>query len=169
MFMVLKGATITLMMAAMTILLLAVSTDELGAQTNSVQIVKERSAFMKSFEKNFGPIMGVIKGGKTDLTDATAAAEKLNSQAKKLVALFPAGTGRDAIPESRSKPEVWSQRAEFEEAAERLIVETGKLAAAGKANDLAAFKAQFRPFAKSCSGCHSGKSDKGGKFRYPKE
>ena len=169
MFVVIKGAMRPLATAALTISLLAVAGDQLGAQTNSAQIVKDRIAFMKSFGKHFGPIIAVIKGKTTDLRAATAAAEKLNGQAKKLVALFPAGTGRDAVPETRSKPEVWSQRAEFEAAADRMIVETGKLAAAGNANDLAAFKAQFRPFAKSCGGCHSGKPAKEGKFRFPKE
>ena len=165
MFVVMKSATISLVMVAVTISLIASPSDRLGAQSNPVEIVKERKAYMKRFGRNFGPIMAVMKGRKTDLTDATAAAERLNLEAKRLVAQFPAGTGRDVVPETRSKPEVWSQRADFEAAAERMVVETGKLAAAGRANDLAAFKAQFRPFAKSCGGCHSGKKDRGGKFR----
>ncbi len=169
MFVVIKSAANASVMAAVTVLLLAVSTNEVGAQSNPVEIVKERKAYMKGFGRNFGPIIAVMKGRQTDLTDATAAAERLNREAKRLVAQFPAGTGRDVVPETRSKPEVWSQRAEFEAAAELMVVETGKLAAAGRANDLAAFKARFRPFAKSCGGCHSGKKDRGGKFRYPNE
>ena len=146
---------------------LAISAHDLAAQSSPSQMVKERKALMKSMGGGFGPVIAVIKGRTTDLTDAAAAAEAVSGEAKRIVALFPAGTGRDAVPESRAKPEVWSRRAEFEAAAGRLAAETAKLAAAGKSNDLAAFKAQFRPVAKSCGGCHSGKSSKGGKFRFP--
>jgi cytochrome c556 len=89
--------------------------------------------------------------------------------ALKIVANFPPDTGRDAVPDSRAKPEVWSKRSEFEAAAEKMVAEADKLVAVTKANEINAFRAQFKLFGQSCGGCHKGPKKEGGKFRFPKQ
>lgn len=62
---------------------------------------------------------------------------------------FGAGTGG-----GKAKPEVWSEKAKFDDHANKMVAETGKLAAAAKTGDLAQLKAAFGPAAQSCKACH---------------
>ena len=82
---------------------------------------------------------------------------------------WSARAGRGAVSGTRAKAEVWSEREEFEKNAATLAAASGKLAAAARSNDKEAFKAQFQVWRKACTGCHSGRKNKGGKFRFPKE
>ena len=103
------------------------------------------------------------------MADAVASAETISTNAKKIVANFPPGTGRDAVPDTRAKPEIWSRRAEFEAAAAKLVEESDKLLAAAKSNDAAALRAQFGPFGQACGGCHEGPVRSGGTFRFERQ
>lgn len=142
---------------------------DVSAQSDSAALVKERQAAMKKMAHSFGPVLAVVRGESTNLVAAAEVADLVNQTAKRLPALFPPGSGRDAVPDSRARPEVWSQRAEFEAAAASLAEESAKLAAAARANDIEAFRAQVGPMGRSCGGCHSGREAAGGKYRYPSE
>lgn len=54
----------------------------------------------------------------------------------------------------KAKPEIWSEKAKFEELAGNYKTEAGKLAAAAKTGDLAQLKAAFGPAAQTCKACH---------------
>ena len=84
------------------------------------------------------------------------------------VTKFPPGTDRDAVASSRAKPEIWTQWAAFEAAANKLAEESGKLIDAAKSNDSKVFRAQIKAFGQACNGCHKGPTKEGGKFRFPK-
>jgi cytochrome c556 len=142
---------------------------DISAQTNTATVVKERQELMKAMGGTFGPIITFVKGENTDLVGATAAAQKMHDSMIKAVGLFPAGTAKGEAPESRSKPEVWSNAAEFKAAAGALIEASAKLAKAGNTGDADAFKAQVQAVGKACGSCHKGKKDDGGKFRFPKD
>ena len=113
--------------------------------------------------------MPIIKGENANVADAVASAQTVNTNAKKILANFPAGSGRDAVPETRAKPEIWSKRADFEAANTKLIDESGRLVEAAKTNDIDVFRTQFKVFVASCGGCHDGPSKSGGKFRFEKQ
>ncbi|MFQ5974580.1 MAG: c-type cytochrome, partial [Alphaproteobacteria bacterium] len=117
----------------------------------------------------FGPMVPVFKGENPNIADAVPSAETLNRNARKIVDNFPEGTGRDAVPESRAKPEIWLQFEEFKAAAEELIEESGKLVEAAKTDDLEAFQTQFKELGAACGGCHLGPRESGGKFRFEKQ
>lgn len=131
-------------------------------------IIKQRQDAMKKMGGTFKTVMPIIKGDSNDLSQAVTAAMTVNTVAKEIPSLFPKGTGREASDDTRAKPDVWSKRAEFEEAAEKLADESAKLAKAAEMNDLDGFKAQFKAYAAACGGCHEGPSKSGGKFRYKK-
>lgn len=54
----------------------------------------------------------------------------------------------------KAKPEIWSQKARFNDFAEKMTAETTKLAAAAKTNNLDNLKTAFGATAASCKNCH---------------
>jgi cytochrome c556 len=136
------------------------------AQTDVAKAVSERQDAMKQMGGLlFGGISKVVRGEEPP-ANAAAPAEKLDQIAHSLPRLFPAGSGREAVPTTRAKPDVWSNRAEFEAAAKRLADETAKLSAAAKTGNLDAIKAAFGPATQACGGCHEARAADGGKFRF---
>ena len=146
-----------------------VAVGELAAQADKAALVKARQDEMSQMGRAFGPLGRVVRGESQNMADAVASAETMSNNAKKIVANFPPGTGRDAVPDTRAKPEIWARRAEFEAAAAKLVEESGKLLAAAKSNDAAALRAQFGPFGQACGGCHEGPVRSGGTFRFERQ
>ncbi len=140
------------------------------AQITPAQIVKDRQDGMKkNWSDYYRDISQTLKTGSPNLTliatKATGAVEHL----KKLEQLFPPGTGRDVVATSRSTPEIWTKRAEFDGAFKTLIDATDALADAAKAGDLEKVKLQWQATAKACGACHGGPVKSGGKFRFEEQ
>lgn len=150
---------------ALAAVMLALVTNAAGAQ-NAMAVYKERQEIMKSlFPTYYRGFSQVARGESTDIASIPAKAQEAVAQLQKFATLFPAGSGREAVPETRSKPEIWSQKAAFEAANTKLIVETQKLGDIAKTGNVDAVKAQFAAVSEACGGCHgSGKA--GGTFRY---
>lgn len=55
---------------------------------------------------------------------------------------------------SKAKPDVWSDKAKFDQGAEKMMTEVSKLNAAAKTGNLDALKAAFGETAKTCKACH---------------
>ena len=145
------------------------ATGSLNAQSDMAAVVKERQDLMKTMGRSFGPLVAILKGESTDMQAAAAAATAMNEAIVKAATLFPEGTAKGDVAESRAKPEIWTQMGEFEAAAKALAEETAKLASAAESGDVDAFKAQFQATAQACGGCHEAKGGEGGKFRFPRE
>lgn len=147
-------------------LLLSLAAEQAMAQT-AVAVAKERKEMMGSLWPSYYKDLNAVAAGQdTNIAASSTKAQAASAAVKKLAGLFPPGTGRDAAPETRSTPEVWSQRAEFEAAFAALVSETDKLGEAAKSGSLDAFKAQWAAVGKACGGCHGGLIKSGGKFRF---
>jgi cytochrome c556 len=149
--------------------LAAAIADDVSAQLQGAALVKQRRQEMGQMGKAFGPLVQIVKGENENYDDALASAEIMNANAKKIMANFPAGSGRDAVPDSRAKPEVWTKRTEFEAAATKLVEESEKLIVAAKSKDVETFRTQFKAYASACGACHDGPKKSGGKFRFEAE
>jgi cytochrome c556 len=57
---------------------------------------------------------------------------------------------------TRALPELWSQKAKFDELAQRLQSETAKLGQVARAKDEAGVKQQYAAVGKVCGACHEG-------------
>ncbi len=132
-------------------------------------LVQQRQDLMREMGGSFGPMVAVLKGESSDFAAAAASAGVIHTNSGKIAELFPEGTGQDVISQSRAKPEVWSQRAEFEANAQKLAEESAKLVAVAQTADAQAYATQFQALGKACGGCHSGKFAEGGKFRFAKQ
>ena len=138
-----------------------------AAAQSPADMVKQREEIMgKLFPDYYRDILRVVRGESSDLNVAATKAAGASDQLKKVATLFPQGTGREAVPTTRAKPEVWTQRAEFEKALTTLIAETDALAAAAKSGNIDAVKTQWTKTAEACTGCHGGPKKSGGKFRF---
>jgi cytochrome c556 len=139
------------------------------AQTPA-QIVKERQDAMdKNWTEYFRDVARTVRTDSPDLPLIATKSAQASEHLKKLAQLFPPGTGRDVVPSTRAKPEVWTQRADFEAAMKALIEASDTIAADAKKGDVAKVKADWTSLAKACGGCHDGPKKSGGKFRYEAE
>ncbi len=149
--------------------LVAIAASDLSAQMQGTELVKQRKKEMGQMSKAFGPLIQIVKGENENFDAAVASAEIMNANAKKIVANFPAGSGRDAVPDSRAKQDIWDKRSEFEAAAAKLVEDSAKLIDAAKSKDLNSFRTQFKAYGAACGACHKGPKKSGGKFRFEEE
>ncbi len=113
---------------------------------------KYRKAALSVMGTHFGRL-GAMAQGKVPF-DAKAAADNADiaaSMAKLPWAAFVEGSDTG---ETKAKPEIWKQSAKFKEAADKLIAESTKLAAAAHSGKEDAFKAAFTATAGTCKSCH---------------
>lgn len=124
-----------------------------GAQDVN-QVAEKRSAAMKSM----GGAMRVIKGyagGRGSKDDVLKAVAVIASTAPQITALFPQGTGMEALPKSEAKPEIWQKWDEFGAAAKTLGDKAAILAAAIESGDKSKVGMAFGDLGKvGCGGCH---------------
>lgn len=141
-----------------------------SSQTAPAQIVKQRQDAMESlWRDHYKAIAATVRTDQPDLALVARNATSANETLQKLATLFPAGTGRDAVPATRAKPEIWSNRADFIAALTALTDASKALADDAKAGSADKVKADWTDLAKACGGCHGGPVKSGGKFRFEKE
>lgn len=63
-------------------------------------------------------------------------------------------TGDSQGVKSKAKSDVWTDKAKFDQGAEKMMAEVSKLNAAAKTGNLDALKAAFGDTAKTCKACH---------------
>ena len=64
------------------------------------------------------------------------------------------------VGDTKARPEVWKEPAKFRQAADKMQLEMGKLAAAAKTGDLDSVKLAFRATSGTCKACHDDFRDK---------
>jgi cytochrome c556 len=117
-----------------------------------------RHVAMTTLGQNMKAISRAVKSGNitADLPQKAAEIHKISNG---LVALFPKG---NELPESRAKPEIWSDSAGFNAANNNFIKAASDLANALKSGDIAASKLALKATGKTCGGCHKA-------YRLPKK
>jgi cytochrome c556 len=120
------------------------------AKMTPAQNVEARQKLMKEHGDLWKSIQDKTKAG--DVAGVAPDADRLAQNAKKIPALFPAGSleGKTA-----AKPEIWQKWPEFEAAAKTLEMESVKLRDTAKTADKAATEALVKDFGrKACGTCH---------------
>ncbi len=93
----------------------------------------------------------VIDGG-GDVKGLVDGAKGLSSWGHTIPAVFPDGT--QSGHNTKARPEIWSDRAGFEKAAQNFWTEADKLATLADANDKGGFAAQYTTTTQACGACH---------------
>lgn len=114
--------------------------------------VKYRQSALSVMASHFGRL-GAMASGKAPY-DAKLAQE--NAAVVEFMSKLPwAGfTPATEGVKSKAKPEVWMDKAKFDQGAEKMVAEVAKLNVAAKAGNLDALKAAFGETAKTCKACH---------------
>lgn len=107
--------------------------------------------------KKMGGAMKVLKdelAGSADKAKMLAAAKVLAAQSRQQVKLFPAGSGPSSGVKTDALAAIWTDRATFDAAGKKLIVEADKLVAAAATGNAAAIGPQFKAVGATCGSCH---------------
>ena len=114
--------------------------------------IKYRKGALTVMGAHFSRV-AAMAGGRVPY-DAKAAAENAaiaESTAKLPWAAFPDGSDKG---ETKAKPEIWSDKARFAEAAEKMQAEMTKLSVAARVGTLDALKPAVSSAAGTCKNCH---------------
>jgi cytochrome c556 len=124
-----------------------------GAPSKGEQALKYRKALYQVMAWNFGP-MGAMAQGKVpyDAAEFARRAERVAAVAPMLSEAFPPET--KGLPQSELKPEMWTNRADFDAKMQDLVERSATLASVAKSGDFARSKAAWFDTANTCKACH---------------
>ena len=125
------------------------------AQMKPDTMVKQRQSAMTLIAKYWGPIAGMASG---KVSPYNADVVSRNATYLENLAQMPWDGFHDSTKDVKSAalPAVWSDRAKFDDLAQRLQAETAKLGQVARARDEAGVKQQFAAVGKVCGACHEG-------------
>lgn len=113
--------------------------------------VKTRQAAMQENKKAMAEIKAVLdKGG--PVTAAAAPARRMAETAGVVPSLFPPGSD---IGDTKAKPDIWANTADFTAKAKAFGTAATALAAAADTGDRAAVGQTFAAVAETCKSCHT--------------
>jgi cytochrome c556 len=114
--------------------------------------IKLRKAAYSLMNYSFGSLAAMAEGKRAfNKEEALRNAELLSQLAGVPRGFFGEGTDKG---ETRAKPEVWTNRADFDAKMDKMITETGKLYQVAKSGDADAIKKAVADVDKACSACH---------------
>ena len=122
-----------------------------GQQVKPENQIKYRKAAYTLMNLNFGSLDAMATDKKPFNKDEAAR----NSEFVALLATVPKsyfGEGTDK--DTRAKPEIWTNRSDFDAKMEKMMGETAKLPAVVRSGDMAAFKKQVADAGAACKACH---------------
>ncbi len=141
------SAAVLAISAALTGVSAAADTLKFGKAEDAIKY-RQNALFVMS--QHFGSL-GAMANGRAPF-DAEVA--KQNAEVLQTLAGLPWQAFGAGTEGGKSKPEIWSEKAKFDEHANQYKAEAGKLVAAAKTGDLAQLKAAFGPAAQTCKACH---------------
>jgi cytochrome c556 len=124
-----------------------------AAQVKPDTLVKQRQSAMTLIGKYWGPIAGMASG-KVSPYNADVIAR--NATYLENLAQMPWDGFHESTKDEKTRalPATWSQKAKFDELAQRLQTETAKLGELAPKKDEAGVKQQYAAVGKTCGACH---------------
>ncbi len=120
--------------------------------THPKQLVSQRQAIFKKMTKTLEP-MGLVARERQDFVKAEfmASALALQELSRQPWVFFSADGN---YPPSRTKPEAWSQAAEFKQAQDVYLAKVDQLVRVSDGVDMNALRTAVDAVQKSCKACH---------------
>ncbi len=137
---------------AIAVLALAATALLAGAQQMKVEDqVKFRRAAYQLMNLNFQSLNAMATDKKPFNKDEAAR----NAEFVALLSTVPKGFfGEGTDKDTRAKPEIWANRADFDAKMEKMNAEAAKVPAAVRSGDTAAFRKQMADLGAACKACH---------------
>ena len=120
-------------------------------------VIAKRQEIMKTNGANVRELRNKEKEGK--IKEIAVNAQSISDNLSKALALFPEGSTSD---KSRAKPEIWKDKAKFEQLGKDAKAAADQLQKVASAGDAAAVKSQITKLGDACAACHT-------QFRKPEE
>ncbi|MEO8546525.1 MAG: cytochrome c [Burkholderiaceae bacterium] len=140
-------------LAAFAVLGLVITLPVAAQFRNAEAAVEYRQSAFTVMSNHFGRIGAMVKGDTPyNAAAATASADIVVVMSKLPYEAFPEGTS--GTKKGSPKPNVWTERAKFDDLAKKMQGEVVKLAAATRTNNLDAIKPAFAEAGKACKACH---------------
>ena len=115
--------------------------------------LKLRKAAYSLMGYSFGGIAQMADGKRPYSKDEAVRLADLLVQVSTVPRLF-FGEGTDQ-GETRAKPEIWTNRADFDAKMDKMVTEAAKLPQVARTGDLAALKAAAQKVDDTCDACHT--------------
>lgn len=125
------------------------------AQTPSraEQLIRYRQSIYNVLGTNFGVMAAVVQGkAPYDAQDFARRADRVAYMADMATEAFPPDSKTGAP--TKAKPEIWSEKGEFDKLLTDMQSKARALSAAAKGGNLDAVKPAFMAAAQSCKACH---------------
>jgi len=113
--------------------------------------VKYRQSAFTLIGNHFGRINGQLKADKPNVQAIQSSAALVETLSTVPYEAFGPDT---ALPNSKAKPEIWTEQEKFKAAAQKMQAAVAKLNTAAKGGDVGAIKAAFSDAGGTCKGCH---------------
>ncbi|EWY40199.1 cytochrome C [Skermanella stibiiresistens SB22] len=121
-----------------------------GGVNASDDPLKTRKEGFEANKKAMGAIKKIFEDG-ADLGGIAAPAQAMADFAKRVPALFPPGSDKG---ETKAKPAIWTNNADFTAKAGAFEAETAKLVQLVGSGDKSAVQKQFGAVGGTCKACH---------------
>lgn len=118
----------------------------------SEDAIKYRQGALFVMSQNFGRVAAMANGRMP--FDAKVAAESAAVAAYVGRLPWAAFTPDSDLGNTKAKPEIWSNRAKFDDLAKQIVIELDKLAVVAKAGNQDAIKSAAGAVGKACKNCH---------------
>jgi len=125
-----------------------------AAQVKPDVLVKQRQAVMTLQGKYFGPIAGMASGKVSPYNADVVSRSATYLENLSQMAWDGFHESTKGAKNTNALPEIWSQKAKFDELSQRLQTETAKLGEVARAKDEAGVKRQYAAVGKVCGACH---------------
>jgi len=124
-----------------------------GAPSKAEQALKYRKSLYQVIAWNFGPMSAMAQGKVPyDAKEFSLRAERVAATAPMLNEAYP--TESKGVANSKLKPEMWENRADFDLKLKSLVDRSAALAAAAKTGDFEKSKEAFFATGNACKACH---------------
>jgi cytochrome c556 len=142
-----------LVVSAVLLTAVAAAAHAQGQPSKAEQALKYRKAVYQAIAWNFGPMSAMAQG------KVPYEAKEFETRAQRVAALTPMlsesySPDTQSVTGSKAKPELWSNRADFDAKMKTLVDRSATLASVSKGGDLEKSKAAFLDTANSCKSCH---------------
>ena len=113
--------------------------------------IKFRRAAYTIMNLNFSSLEAMVENKKPfNKDEAVRNADIVSLLSSIPKSYFGEGTDKD----TRAKPEIWKNRADFDAKMDKMVTEAGKLPAIARSGDAAALKKQVNDVDEACKACH---------------
>jgi len=124
-----------------------------GTPSKAEQALKYRKSLYQVIVWNFGPMSAMAQGKMPyDAADFATRAGRVAVLAPMLNEAYPAES--QGVANSKLKPEMWSNRADFDAKLKDLVERSATLAAVARGGDFEKSKVAFFDTANACKACH---------------